>query len=394
MRIVSFFLVIVLLISCSTARQTQEAINTGNYLSAINKAITKLTQNKTRKGNQDIILLLEEAFKRHSDRELDQINFLKNDGNPANLENIFNAYVDLNTIQERIKPLLPLRIYDENRDASFKLKDYTKQILTAKNNLSDYLYTNANNLIANAQSKLDYRTAYNDFKYLSSINPGYKDTHTKIEEAYQKGLDYVSVNVYNDSEIVLPQRLENDLLNFNTYGLNNLWTRFHSNPQKDVNYDYEMQLQFNNIAISPEQMHTKHLIKEKRIKDGWEYELDEDGNVKKDSLGNDIKIDKFITVKCNFYEHVQQKEVQIVGNVSYFDIATKQQINTYPLASEFVFEHVFANYRGDKRALDEELLQLASRKRVPFPSNEQMVYDSGQDLKNRIKSIIRRHGFN
>lgn len=394
MRIVSYIVIAVVLISCSTAKQTQEAINTGNYRGAINKAIAKLSQNKTKKGNQDIVLLLEEAFEKHTDRELRGINFLKKDGNPANFEKIFNAYLDLNSIQEQIKPLLPLRLYDENRNASFKLKDYTKNILSAKNDLSGFLYTNATNLMANAQSKFDYRKAYEDFKYLNSINPGYKDTREKIEEAYQKGLDYVSVNVYNDSEIVIPQRLEEDLLNFNTYQLNNLWTRFHANPRQDVTYDYEMQLKLNEIVISPEQLHTKHHIKEKNIKDGWEYALDENGNVKKDSLGNDIKVDKFITVKCNFYEHVQQKEVQISGNVSYFDLATKQQLNTYPLTSGFVFEHVFGNYKGDKRALDKDFLELATRNRVPFPTNEQMVYDSGEDLKNRIKSIIKRHGFN
>lgn len=394
MRIVSFFTAIALLISCSTARQTQTAINTGNYLSAINKSIGKLSQNKTRKGNQDIVLLLEEAFGKHTERELREINFLKKDNNPVNYEKVYNTYLGLDRIQERIKPLLPLRVYNEDRDASFKFKDYTRNILSAKNDLSDFLYNNASNLVTNAQSKLDYRKAYEGFNFLNSINPGYKDTREKIEAAYQKGLDYVSVNVYNDSEVIIPERLEEDLLNFNTYDLNNLWTRFHANPQKDISYDYEMQLLFNNILVSPEQMHTKHIVKEKRVKDGWQYELDENGNVKKDSLGNDIKVDKFITVKCNFYEHVQQKEVQITGNVSYFDIATKQQLNSYPLASGFVFEHVFADFKGDKRALNEDLLKLTSRRRVPFPSNEQMVYDSGEDLKNRIKSIIKNHGFN
>ena len=87
------------------------------------------------------------------------------------------------------------------------------------------------------------------------------------------------------------------------------------------------------LPLVPEQLHTKHHVKEKRIKDGWEYVLDNNGNVKKDSLGNDIKVDKFITVKCNFYEHIQQKEVQITGNVSYFDLVSKQQLNSYPLSS-------------------------------------------------------------
>ena len=393
MRILSYLMVIAVLIACSTARQTQEAINTGNYLSAINKSISKLSQNKSRKGNQDIVLLLEEAFKKHTEREHRTIDFLKKDGNQANYEKIYNAYINLNAIQERIKPLLPLPVYDENRNASFKLKDYTKNILSAKNKLSEFLYANAANLVNNAQSKLDYRNAYDDLSYLNSINPGYKDARDKMEEAYQKGLDYVSVRVYNDSPVAIPKRLEEDLLNFNTYDLNNLWTRFHSNPQEHINYDYEMQLKFNDILVSPEQLHTKHHVKEKRIQDGWEYVLDEKGNVKKDSLGNDIKVDKFVTVTCNFYEHIQQKEVQITGNISYFDSATKQQINSYPLASGFVFEHVFGDFRGDKRALDKNSLELASRNRIPFPSNEQMVFDSGEDLKNRIKSIIKNHGF-
>jgi hypothetical protein len=30
---------------------------------------------------------------------------------------------------------------------------------------------------------------------------------------------------------------------------------------------------------------------------------------------------------------------------------------------------------------------------VPFPSNEQMVYDTGSDLKNKLKGIIQRNNF-
>ena len=73
---------------------------------------------------------------------------------------------------------------------------------------------------------------------------------------------------------------------------------------------------------------------------------------------------------------------------------TKQQLNSYPLTSEFVFEHVYANYDGDKRALENDLVSLLNLAAVPFPSNEQMVYDAGEDLKNRIKGVITSHRFN
>jgi hypothetical protein len=54
---------------------------------------------------------------------------------------------------------------------------------------------------------------------------------------------------------------------------------------------------------------------------------------------------------------------------------------------------MYANYRGDKRALESSFLDLIALRVVPFPTNEQMIYDSGQDLKLRLKNIITRNKF-
>ena len=386
--------VLVFLIACGGVKKTQEAVNTGNYNLAINRALKNLSENKTKKGHQDYVLLLEEAFRKHTERELQNINFLKKDGNPANLEKIYNGYSALRRIQERIRPLLPLQIYEENRLAEFSLRNYDNDILVAKTDLSNYLYGNATTLLQNATYKRDYRQAYEDFRYLEEINPGYSDTKEKMEEAYNKGQDFVKVTVFNDTDQIVPERLEEELLNFNTYGLNDLWTQYHANPLKHVNYDYEMQVAFRDISISPEQVSEKQIIKEKQIKDGYTYLEDENGNLVRDSLGNEIKVDRLKTVRCNFYQFTQHKAAQVTGNVSYIDLQTKQAVNSYPLASEFVFNHIYANYEGDKRALENDLITLLSVRAVPFPTNEQMVYDAGEDLKSRLKDIIIRHKFN
>jgi hypothetical protein len=63
------------------------------------------------------------------------------------------------------------------------------------------------------------------------------------------------------------------------------------------------------------------------------------------------------------------------------------------LASEFVFEHVYARYNGDRNACDESYISYFDQRAVPFPSNEQMVYDSGEDLKAKLKDIIVRNKF-
>ena len=274
--------VMVFLISCGGVKRTQEAVNSGNYLQAINRAVNNLAANKTKKSHQRYILLLEDAFEKNTQRELEHINFLESDGNPANYEAIYNSYLSLKQIQERIRPLLPLPIYEENRNAEFYFRDYDSSLLAAKIKLSDYLYANASNLLENASFKQDYRQAYNDFKYLEELNPGYSDTKDKMESAYMKGLDYVKVHVINDTQQIVPARLEEELLNFNTLGLDDLWTQYHTNPLKSVKYDYEMQVAFRDISISPEQIRERQVLKEKQIKDGYDYVLDDNGNVMKD----------------------------------------------------------------------------------------------------------------
>jgi len=383
-----------LLLACSGVKKTQEALNSGNYETAINKAVINIAENKTKKSNQQYIVLLEEGFKKNTERELQHIKFLKKDGNAANYEEIFNTYNRLKSIQERIRPLLPLHIQDEGRKAQFNFKNYDDDIIASKTALSEFLYSKATTLLSNANYKSDYRNAYSDLNYLNEINPNYKDVVSKIDEAYLKGLDYVIVNMTNNTDQIIPKRLEDELLNLNTYGLNTNWTEYHTNRIQNQLYDYQMEVSFQDIIISPEQIREKQISKEKQIKDGYTFVEDQNGNVVADSLGNSIKVDKFKTVRCDFYQFTQFKSAQVTGVVSFIDLKKQQKINQYPLSSQFVFEHVYANYDGDKRALDNDLVSLLQLARVPFPSNEQMVYDAGEDLKNNLKNILNNQRFN
>jgi len=123
-KTILFTTILVLLIACGGVKKTQEAINTGNYSAAINKAIRNLADNKTKKGNQPYVLLLEEAFKKYTQRELENIAYLKKEGNPANYNAIFNGYSRLKNVQQQIKPLLPLQVYEEDRNARFSFTNY------------------------------------------------------------------------------------------------------------------------------------------------------------------------------------------------------------------------------------------------------------------------------
>lgn len=121
MKKLLLFTVLIGLASCGGVKKTQTALNTGNYNAVINDAVQRLSKNKTKKGNQKYVLLLEEAFGKNTERELEQIAFLQKDGNGANLQSIYENYLQLKSVQQRIRPLLPLAVYDENREARFNL---------------------------------------------------------------------------------------------------------------------------------------------------------------------------------------------------------------------------------------------------------------------------------
>jgi len=386
--------IITIFCACSSVKTAQKAINSGDYEKAITLSIKKLTSNKTKEKNQPYVVMLEEAFQKATERDQSRISFLEKQNNTVNLAEIYELYRDLNYRQERIRPLLPLRILKSNRQANFDFKNYDDAILKAKEKYVSNLYTEAQSIFKQGSSnKIYYRKAHNEFAKLDRIYPDYKNTSTYLEDAHNRGTDYVFVSVNNDTDQIIPRRLEDDLLAIDTYGLNDFWTVYHAQKNRNINYDFDLELNFRNIEVSPEQIKEREVIKERKIKDGHTFLLDDKGKQVKDSLGNKIKVDKFITVRCRLYEFTQFKSSRVTGVVRYIDNKSDQIIERFPIESEFIFEHSYADYDGDKRALDDPLLDLIRLQSVRFPSNEQMVYDTGTDLKERLKRIISRNKF-
>jgi hypothetical protein len=386
--IIAFF---TLITSCGV-KQTQNNLASGNYDAAIDIAVSNLRSNKDKKGKQDYVYLLEEAFAKAKERDLNSVSFLSKENNPSSLEKIYNTYIALNDRQEKIKPLLPLKLIKENRNAIFPFDNYTDQIINSKNALSNYLYTNAKALML-TKNKMNYRKVYDDLAYLDKINPNYKDVAKIMNEAQLKGIDYVIVNTQNETDMIIPAQLQNDLLDFKSYKLNDKWTVYHSVKQKDISYDYGMFINFKSILISPEQIKEKEFVKERQVVDGQKQQVDANGKAVVDRQGKAIMVDNLVNATVRIYEVRQFKSCQITAKVDYIDNKTKQFIDSFPIASEFVFENIYSTYKGDRRAADENYYAYFDKKVIPFPTSEQMVYDTGEDLKSKINSVITQNQF-
>ncbi|MGJ8666356.1 MAG: hypothetical protein ACSHW7_08330 [Patiriisocius sp.] len=378
--------------SCNSTKRNMRLLNEGEYEQAIELAVKKLQKDRSAEKNDARIILLEQAFAKAIDEDTRSISFLKKQNTPQAARKIYYTYQNMEYYQNTIRPLLPLYSSSLNRNANFKMKDYSNDILLAKENYLKALYQEAD-IYMNRQTIDDYRTAYNIYCDIAEIQSNYKDVAQLRGDARFYGTDFVHVRLNNRSGQIIPLRLERDLLDFNTYGLDDFWTQYHAVKERDIDYNFGVDFDIREISVAPERLSEVEERRSKRIKDGWEYLYDRNGNVRKDSLGNDIKVDKYITVNARVTYTTQTKAALIGGDVVYNDLVSNRILNRYPMASEFVFENLFAKFRGDKRALTSEDRKFLNNNYIPFPSSEQMVFDVGEDLKLRLKDILKSNGF-
>ncbi|WP_411894871.1 hypothetical protein [Winogradskyella sp. A2] len=384
-RFLLFTVLVSVLVSCSAKKQIEEAISHGNYDHAISEALRKLENNKDKKRKQAYVIMLKDAYDKVLEEDLLRISQLKKDGNPELYKIIYESYVDLEERQNAIKRIMPLII--DGKAISFDFNDYSNPLVEYRYKTSDHLMDKGLNLL-DTGLKRNAREAYGLFEYVDDINPNFEDVRVLMNEAHITGMNYVHVSIANETHQMIPQRLETELLDFNTYGINQFWTTYHVVQDDSLQYDFAMQLKLKRINVSPERINERQLIRERAIVDGWEYLLDDNGNVAKDSLGNDIKIDKIITVRARFFEVLQTKSAQVIADVVYTDLRQNQIVDSFTLDSGFVFENVFGRFRGDRRALNRDDRNLLRQRQIRFPTDEQMVFDSGEDLKQRLKQVI------
>jgi len=204
------------LLSCGGRKQIEKQLHSGNYDVAIANALKKLENNKDKKRKQQYVMMLEDAYYKVVERDLKTIAHLKKDGNPEQYRAIYEIYTDLDARQEAIKPVLPLKI--GNKYLNLKFNDYTNAIVDYRYKVSDYMIDKGIALL-DSGDKYDAREAYDIFRYIERINPNFEETRDLMVEAHEKGIDHVIVNIENRTHQIIPKRLEVELLDFDTYEL-------------------------------------------------------------------------------------------------------------------------------------------------------------------------------
>ena len=379
-------LVFILTIILSGCGSSKKQLQKGNYDAAIAKAVKQL-----RKDPSDVkqIDILERAYQVANDKDNEQIRFLKMEGRPNNWDNIYLVYKSLSDRQSLVKTVTPLN--KNGKTVDFPYIDYMAEMVNAKRKAADFYYAHGIELMKSGL-KESYRQAYDEFVRAKNYVGDYEGIDNKIQDAKELGMSRVLVSIQNSSMVKFPQEFEQDLLALDLPALNSEWVEYHTqNLNKDTKYDYFVDVNIKNVAVSPDQTIQKDTVIKKQVEDGYSYALDKKGNVMKDTLGNDIKMKKYKNLQCALVESVQTKACRIDGDIEVIQANPDKVLKKDPIGAQSTFEHVSSRALGDIQALDARQLERTKSTPVPFPSDIEMVVQCSQSLKTAIRGAIQNN---
>jgi len=362
-------------VSCVSS---QKLLQRGEYDRAIVKSAEKLQK---KPGNSKELGVLKEAFYLANTFDLERIEFLKLEGLEDSWIEIYQIYEQLDRRQHLVRRL-PSMVRSQ-----FEFVNYAELIIEARSEAAGVSYERGVELLERGD-RFSARQAYGEFNRVIQIYPAFLNVDHLIHESHSLGTNNILFGVENNSGMVLPSQFEAEMQRIALKDLNTSWLNFDTYDDPDLFYDYFVSLNIKNISVSPERVEINRFSESKEIENGERFKMDENGNVMKDSLGNDIKVPNIVTVTAEVVESVQKKSAFVSGSLDFYDLRTDQLVKTDNISVESVFAHHSAIAIGNSKALSEETQKKLGQHPVSFPSNEAMLINSVDLVKERSRRVL------
>ncbi|MDQ3016615.1 MAG: hypothetical protein M3R25_07855 [Bacteroidota bacterium] len=380
-----FAISIAMLTACASA---DKMLDRGDYDSLVQYATKKLAGKKKK---DDLVQALEAAFEKVTRQDMASIEAFENSNEPEDWESIIDIARNIDYRQDRIQPYLPL-ISESGYQARFTFVKTQKIIDEAKVTAVNLYEKRLDDMVASARkgSKKEARNAFNLIDHIRSLSTAYYKPELR-DEMWSLGLNKILISIENNTNILIPAGYEEELLTADFANMGGSWDRYFTEVNEDDHIDYRVVLKIVDIATTHDELYEKQFPYTREVKDGWEYVLDQNGNVAKDSLGNDIKRDKFTNVNATVVETTQTKKALLRARMDIMNVNSGSRVYSQPMEIENVFNHIARNFFGDERALEINL-----RQRIPpigYPSDAAMIRDAFENLKPRFFNEVRRANY-
>lgn len=380
-------LISVLLFSCSSAIKLTES---GDYDGAIDLCIRNMRGKSSKKLKY--VQGLELAFSKAQERDTDAIASLKSGNKGENWIRINEIHQEIRRRQEKIRPLTPLTA-ETGYQARFTMLDISTLENESRDKAAEYLYSRAESLLEKGEkgNKMAAREACDVLNDLSRryYRSEYREKDALLKRARELGTSYVLVELKNQSDHPLGELFRDRLLSVPARDLDTEWREFYFDAREGEYFDYKVSVTIRTVDVSPERVNERNYEDEKRVEDGWEYVLDQRGNVLKDSLGNDVKRTKYSMIRAQVKEVQQTKATRLTARATVVDERTGSVLDSHDMGTEILFEHYAATFRGDERALSKESRSRIGNAPVPFPRDADMLLQAADRMKPDLVNWLR-----
>ncbi len=360
-----------LAIAMTSCTSVEKMVDQGDFDSAIHKSLRKLAGKE--KLKEKYVLAAEEAFRKITTRDMARIETLRGSEQSKAWREIISIYERIGNRQEKIAAFLPL-ISRDGYKANFSFVRTTTLLPSAIDRYLELVYNESMVHMDRARvgSKLSARDAFHHLDKLWAFTTDYRDASTLQSEAAQLGIQHVWIRGHNLTPFEWTATQQKRLLNNNFR--DHQWIKYHfSRPAME---HQTLTMVFTRFEAGPEQWSENRYEEVRKIRDGYNYVLDENGNVKKDSLGNDIKVKAYKKVYARVLEVHQQKEAYLDGELIFNEGTMMEEI--IPFNLHVGFNHRSATFQSDKRALDSDSRQFLNHVPLPYPSDYEL-FDQALD---------------
>ena len=341
-------LLVLTIVSCATGKN---ALEKGNYETALDRAINRLQSNPDNKKSQDVLI---EGYRLASNYHMDYIRMLAVNNDPNKWEATYYQYKQLNSYYRQIQRcpaclslVMPKSYISEESEAARKAAEY--QIELGNNAL-------ATNTIEGG------RRAFKHFNFALNFDRNVPKIDSLLTDARNMGTVRVLIEpipIHSRSLELTNEYFENRVIEYLDRFSQGRFVQFFTvdeAEQIDLQPDQIVSMQFDDFVLG-------QTLIESKTKE-----------VKRDSVvvgqftdDKGVKHDVYNTVKAELTINRKTLSSQGVMNFEIRDAYTNRILTNRKLPSKDVWVHEWASFNGDARALTRDEIEMSKLKELPPP---------------------------
>lgn len=369
------FIILFLLSSCGSSKTYLERTDTDR---ALQDAVKKLSKDK---NDEDALAAIPTLY---NNIKLDHLAKIKSYSTSKDNNRFDFLIKEYEALQNAYNAIL-------NNTTAFKIINpqyFGTELLEVKQAAAEATYTTAENYLSK-QNRDDAKRAYNLFKRADKYIPGYKDSKTKMQEAYEDAIVNVVINRvednsyffnsgwgnsgYNYSNQYFQESLVRELQNTNSY--NRYAARFYTDwdaRRDNVKPDWVVDLRLRDISIPYP------------ITNNYQRQVSANVPEGRDTAGKLI----YITVYATLNLTRKSFDASAAMEMNIRDVKTNRTISYRNFNNNYRWQEESGNFTGDRRALSNNDWAAINNNNYNSPRREDVLEDLYRKIYPQVKNEI------